>query len=75
MIPVLLEFLSRKGLCKDICGLLIRRDIIHLDFPRQDLLSDEMMMDFNMFGSCMKHKIFCNFNCRLVVTKDWESQL
>jgi hypothetical protein len=64
-----LEFNSSKWLCQEINLLLNRWCILHLDFNEFRSFSYVMMLQFDMFGSCMMYKIDYKFNTRQIVIK------
>ena len=51
--------------------LLIGTNMPKIDVPFSNMISNEMMMNFNMLGSRMLHGIVSNLNSTLIVTKQW----
>ena len=67
-IPKLLEFFPSQRFGEDINNLIFSRLVQQLDVPLLYQLSDEMMVNFNMLGPCMEHRILCQLDRTLIVT-------
>ena len=63
--------LSRKGFCEDIGDLIFGIDMNEFDISFFDMISNEMMSNFDVFGSRVKDRIFGNLNGASIVTHDW----
>ena len=51
--------------------LLIGMNMLKFDISLSNIISNEMMSNFNMLSSRMLHDIMCNLNSTLIITKQW----
>ena len=65
---VALHLPARKGLDEDICNHAICGTVNELKYARVYCLSNEMITNVDMFGSCMEVVSGGKHKCRLVVT-------
>ena len=50
---------------------LIGMNMVKINVPFSNMISNEMMTNFNMLGSRMLHGIMSNLNITFIVTKQW----
>ena len=59
-----------QGLAENVRHLLISQNILKLNYPTLNPVSDEMILDLNMLGHVMTHWVLSQLYKTLVVTKD-----
>lgn len=58
---------SGQGLGEYINRLLICRNVFKLDLPLKDAFPNKVMVNFNMFGACMKNGATCKLDGPFIV--------
>ena len=66
--PIVL--LPSEPLGQDIGSLLISGEVVKGDVARLDHVTDEMMMDVDVFSTVMKLQVLCDGDSRLVVDEE-----
>jgi hypothetical protein len=61
-----------ERLCKDVCKLILGRDMTQHNVPFLHIVSQEMIPHFYVFGSGMKHWIFRYTYGTGAITKKWD---
>ena len=59
---------SGKAFSEHISELIINSNVFHLKIPSKNLISNEMIINFNVLCSGMKHRIGSNGQGRIIVT-------
>jgi hypothetical protein len=61
-----------ERLCKDVCKLILGTDMTQHNGPFLHIVSQEMIPHFFVFGSIMKHWVFCYAYGTSAITKKWD---
>jgi hypothetical protein len=61
-----------ERLCKDVCKLILGRDMTQHNGPFLHIVSQEMISHFYVFGSGMKHWVFRYTYGTSAITKKWD---
>jgi hypothetical protein len=61
-----------ERLCKDVCKLILGRDMVQHNGPFLHVVSQEMIPHFYVFGSGMKHWVFHYAYGTGTITKKWD---
>ena len=70
LLAKILKCFSWKGFCKDISNLLFCIDVFQPDIVFKDLFTEEVVFDWNMFGSWVHHRILWKTDGASIVTKN-----
>jgi len=67
-IPQKIKFFFTQGFCKQISKLILSTNKLNFTISISDMVSNEMMVNFNMFSPRMLNWIPCKINGTCVVT-------
>jgi hypothetical protein len=69
--PASAQCILVERLCKDVCKLILGRDMTQHNGPFLHIVSQEMVPHFYVFGSGMQHRVFLYAYCTGAIAKNW----